>query len=418
MQPCRDPQVILAQTSLVPSFLEFVQIDTQSDATSDANPSTAKQLNLQKVLQKKLAALGGENVRLDDKGYLYASFPGNAPKAPAFGLMAHVDTAGDFSGTNVRPRLCEGYDGKPIVLPGGVVISPDDTPELKECRGDTIITASGDTLLGADDKAGVAEVIATLEFFQKHPELKRPTLRIAFTPDEEIGRGAEFFDVPGFQAAWAYTVDGGFAGEVNFETFSADKAVVTFTGVAVHPGTAKGKLVNAIRWLGRFVDQLPKAESPEQTEDREGFFHPTGISGNAAEAKVEMILRDFDTAALKVRGGRLRALAEEFVTLEPRLKANVEITAQYRNMADELQKHPRTRDLLLKAVRSAGLEPHTVAIRGGTDGSGLTAMGLPTPNIFTGGVNFHGPREWVSTRVMALAVCTIVNLAQLFAEEA
>jgi tripeptide aminopeptidase len=417
MRPCANPQEILAQTKLVPWFLEFVQIDTQSDATSESHPSTAKQLKLQDLLREKLTALGGQDIKLDDKGYLYATFPGNAGGAPTIGLMAHVDTAPDFSGANVKAVLHEKYDGGPIKLANDVTISPDETPELKKCAGDTIITASGDTLLGADDKAGVAEILAALEYLTKHPDLPRPTVRVAFTPDEEIGQGAEFFDVAGFGAKCAYTVDGGFTGEVNFETFSADKAEVIFTGVAVHPGYAKDRMVNALRHLGAFLDRLPKDESPERTEKRQGFFHPTKIEGNAAEAKAEMILRAFDNDELAERGRRVQALADEFVKAEPRLKVKVNITKQYRNMADKLKEFPQARDHLLQAVRDAGLEPDIIAIRGGTDGSGLTAMGLPTPNIFTGGVSFHGPREWISTRVMGQAVCVLVNLIQRWAEK-
>lgn len=416
MKVFNDPQAVLRQTKLVASFLEFVKIDTQSDDTSNTNPSTAKQLALQTVLRDRLTALGCTEIVLDEKGYLYATLPGNAPGAPVVGLIAHVDTAPDYSGTNVRPRLHENYAGGQLVLENEVVITPADSPELDRCHGDTIITAAGDTLLGADDKAGIAEILAALEILAADPTIRRPTIRIAFTPDEEVGRGAEFFNVKGYRADCAYTLDGDVAGEVNFETFSADKAEVTFTGVAVHPGMAKGKMVNAIRLLGKFVDKLPKKESPEETADREGFFHPTKIEGNAAEARVEMILRDFDNRRLARRGKRVKALAERFVKLEPRLKVKVEIKKQYRNMADMLKKHPQVRDHLMQAVRDAGLEPKVLPIRGGTDGSGLTAMGLPTPNLFTGGMNFHGPREWISTRVMGLAVCTVLNLVQRWAE--
>jgi len=415
MKRFNDPASILKGTSLVDSFLEFIRIDTQSDDTSEASPSTAKQLDLQKVLTDRLIALGCADVRLDGKGYLYAVFPGNAPEAPVIGLIAHVDTATDFSGTGVRPLLFEDYDGGPLELPGGVTITPEDSPELKDCVGDTIITASGDTLLGADDKAGVAEILAALEVLGADESIERPTLRIAFTPDEEIGRGAKGFNVEGFGAACAYTVDGGFAGEVNFETFSADKAEVTFTGVAVHPGTAKGKMVNALRHIGRLMDQLPPTESPEQTELREGFFHPTTIRGNAARVSAEILLRDFSDEGLAERGERLRALVDRIAEDEPRLTAEVKITPQYRNMAGVLGDHPLVRDHLVQAVREAGMDPDVVPIRGGTDGSGLTAMGLPTPNIFTGGANYHGPREWIATRVMAQAVCVILNLVQLWA---
>jgi tripeptide aminopeptidase len=296
-----------------------------------------------------------------------------------------------------------------------VTIAAKENPELVARMGDTIITASGDTLLGADDKAGIAEILATLAVLKKDSSIKHPTLRIAFTPDEEVGRGASFFDLERFAAHCAYTVDGDIAGEVNVETFSADKAVVTFTGVAVHPGFAKGRMVNAIRSLGRFLDRLPREKSPERTELRQGFIHPTSVKGNASEATAEMILRDFENDKLAALGEEVRALAASVAEEEPRLKVDVKITEQYRNMADTLRAHPEVGANLIEAVKDAGLAPKIVAIRGGTDGSGLTARGLPTPNIFAGGMNFHGPREWVSTRVMALAVCSMLNLAQLWA---
>lgn len=416
MKAFDNPHMILEQTSLLDWFLEIVRIDTQASDASSTNPSTAKQLDLQNLLREKLAALGCRDIELDDKGYLFATYPGNVADAPTIGLLAHVDTAEDFSGTNVKPQLHKNYDGKPLAIGAGVVIDPAESKELMQCLGDTIVTAGGDTLLGADDKAGVVEILALLQMLGKNPDLQRPLLRIAFTPDEEVGRGAEFFDVQRFGAACAYTLDGEFPGEVNFETFSADKAIVTFTGVAVHPGYAKDKMVNALRWLGCFLDRLPKDESPERTDGRVGFYHPIKTQGNAAEATVELILREFDNNALAQRGTRLKAIVAEIAKEEPRLKTHVEIKYQYRNMADELQKQPLIRDNLLAAVRNTGLEPKIVPVRGGTDGSGLTAKGLPTPNIFAGGVNFHGPREWVSTRAMALAVCTLLNLVQLWAK--
>ena len=416
MKAFADPHAILSSTHLLDWFLEFVKIDTQSNAKCEDTPSTAKQFDLQKVLREKLLALGCTDVDLNDKGYLYATFPGNAPAAPVIGLLAHVDTAMDFSGTNVKPQLHENYNGGDIVLGHGVTISPAENVELNDCRGDTIVTASGDTLLGADDKAGVAIILAALETLSKDDSLPRPTLRIAFTPDEEIGRGATNFDVDGFGARYAYTLDGGFTGEVNFETFSADGAEVTFTGVAVHPGSAKDKMVNALRYLGKFLDRLPKGEAPETTEARQGFFHPTAIRGNAAEATVELILRSFDNDKLEDRGKLLKELVAEIAADEPRLQTRVEIKYQYRNMAAELQNHPQIRATLLTALQDAGVEAQIIPVRGGTDGSGLTAKGLPTPNVFTGGVNFHGPREWISTRVMGLATCAVLNLVQRWAE--
>ncbi len=418
MKIFNNPLEILDQCAVVDNFLEFVKIDTQSDPDSESNPSTQKQFDLQRIMGDKLNALGCEDIKLDTKGYLYATFPGNRPRAKTIGLMAHVDTAPDFSGRGVMPLLHKNYDGKPINLPNhDTVIDPAECPELAKCLGDTIITASGDTLLGADDKAGLAVICGALEFLHNHDKLPCPRIRIAFTPDEEIGRGAANFDVKGFGAYCGYTLDGGFAGEVNFETFSADKAEVTFTGVAAHPGYAKDKLVNALRFLGKFLDKLSKDESPENTEERKGFFHPVTVKGNASEATAELILREFDDDLLADRGKRLEKLVARITSKEPRLKSEVKITQQYRNMAGALKDHPKVRNYLLMAVKDAGLAPNNTPVRGGTDGSGLTAMGLPTPNVFAGGVNFHGPREWISTRVLALSVCTVLNLIQHWAED-
>jgi tripeptide aminopeptidase len=411
-----DPKAILERTKLVDTFLEIVQVDTQSNDTTGAWPSTPGQLELQKRLKDKLAALECRDIELDENGYLFATFPGSAPQAPVIGLLAHVDTAPDFSGRNVKPVVHKNYAGGPIQLADNVTISPDDSPELRQCVGDTIITADGTTLLGADDKAGVAAVLAALEFLRTEESVSYPTLRIGFTPDEEIGNGASRFDLKRFGAVAAYTIDGGWLGEVNAETFCADGAVVTFKGVAVHPGYAKDKMVNALRFAGRFLDQLPKDESPERTEKRLGFFHPTKIDGNAAECAVHLILRNFEEAELKKRGERLRELVARLAAEEPRLQTSVEIKYQYRNMAQRLRDKPDIADKLRQVVRDAGCEPDLIPVRGGTDGSGLTAMGLPTPNVFTGGMNYHGPREWISTRVMALAVCTLLNLVQRWVE--
>ena len=415
MKKFADPQNILEHTNLVDDFLEIVQIESQSDETTGAWPSTPGQIKLQKILQEKLARLGCTDIELDDNGYLFATFPGNASDAPVIGLLAHVDTATDFSGKNIKPILHEKYDGSAIELANNVAITPEESPHLTECIGDTVITADGATLLGADDKAGVSEILAALEIMRADDEIVRPTLRIGFTPDEEIGQGATRFDVEKFGAVAAYTMDGGWLGEVNAETFCADKAVVTFKGVAVHPGYAKDKLVNALRYAANFIDLLPHDESPEGTENKQGFSHPLKIDGNAAEVQVQLILRDFTEEDLIDRGKRLREIVAKVAATEPRLQTQVDIEYTYRNMAQWLRDKPDITDMLVQAVRDAGIEPNLVPVRGGTDGSGLTAKGLPTPNLFAGGVNFHGPREWVCTRVMGMAVCTILNLAQRWA---
>lgn len=409
-----QPQSILHDTRLVERFLRYVRVHTCSDEDSETCPSTARQLDLARMLAGELQALGLDDAAVDDNGYVFATLPGTGP---TIGLLAHMDTAPDFSGEGVQPIEHRDYQGEPLRLGRGVVIDPEGSPALRRCLGDTILTADGTTLLGADDKAGIAEIMTALEVLVAHPEIPRPTLRVGFTPDEEIGRGADRFDVERFGALVAYTVDGGFSGEVNSETFSADKALVTIEGVAVHPGEAKDKLVNALDHAGYLLDSLPKDERPETTEGRQGFFHPLGVRGDASRVEVHLILRDFDDDQLTDRGRRLMALVDQLQVAEPRLRVRCEISAQYRNMASGLSAEPRAFGHLMEAVRRAGVEPSHEPIRGGTDGSRLSAMGLPTPNLFAGGVNFHGPQEWVSTRVMAEATCALLNLAQLWAQE-
>ena len=417
MKAFNNPAEILNSTSLVDTFLELVKIDTQSDPKSETMPSAAKELDGLQAVKARLDALGISDAAIDENGYLFATLPGNVENAPTIGLIAHIDTAPDYSGTNVQPILHENYQGNAIELKDGWTMDADYNPELKQCIGDTLITSDGTTLLGADDKAGVAEILAAVEFLLAHPEIERPTLRIGITPDEEIGKGASKFDVDAFGARCAYTLDGGFSGEINGETFSADGAVVTFTGVMVHPGMAKDKLVNALRWASTFVTMLPADEAPETTEHRKGFYHPVEISGGSAEAKVELILRDFDDEILATRGEKLKEIAAKLIEQEPRLKIDVDVKLQYRNMANGLRELPQAMENLKQAVQMADIEPRIDPIRGGTDGSGLTAKGLPCPNIFAGGLNFHGPREWVSTRVMGQAVCTVLNLLQLWSQE-
>lgn len=414
-----DPSVVLSRTRTVERFLDYVRFDTQSDETSDACPSTAKQLELARRLVDELKELGlqgvGEaEVTVDENGYVLAELPGTAPGR--VGLCAHIDTAPAFTGTGVSPRRVEDYDGGAIDVGHGVILDPADTPELADCVGDTIITTDGRTLLGADDKSGIAAIMGALEILAQEPEIRQPTIRVCFNPDEEIGRGADRFPMERFDCPVAFTVDGSFTGEINVETFSADKAVLTFTGVSVHPGTARGKMVNALTWMGKLLDRLPMGEAPECTDGRDGFYHPVTASGDAASCTLQLILRDFDTAVLEERGRRLERMCAGLMAEEPRLDVNVEITKQYRNMYDVLSRYPEVAARLEEAVRAAGITPRMEPIRGGTDGSRLTELGMPTPNIFAGGVNFHGPSEWISTRVLAQSVCTILNLVQLFAE--
>lgn len=419
MRAFADPTEILLRTKVVERFLSYVRLDTQSDEASSTCPSTAKQLELGRQLAAELTSLGLSGVgeaspSMDANGYVLAELSGNAPGR--IGLCAHIDTAPQFTGTGVSPRVHERYGGGPIEVGEGIVIDPTETAELAECVGDAIITTDGRTLLGADDKSGIAAIMGALEILVAEPSLRRPTVRVCFNPDEEIGRGANRFPLERFDCPVAFTADGGFTGEINLETFSADKAVITLTGVSVHPGTAKGKMVNALTYAGKLLASLPMAESPECTEGRDGFFHPVNISGDAAACRIQLILRDFDTAVLKERGRRLEALCAALRAEEPRLGVRLEVTEQYRNMHDVLSGHPETAALLERAVRAAGIAPNLKPIRGGTDGSRLTAMGMPTPNLFAGGVNFHGPAEWISTRVLAQSTCAILNLVQLYGE--
>lgn len=419
MHPFDDPADILARTRVVERFLGYVRFDTQSDETSASCPSTAKQLELGRRLVAELTELGLRGVdehapSMDENGYVLAELPGTAPGR--IGLCAHIDTAPAFTGAGVSPRIVEQYGGGPIDVGHGVIIDPADTPELLECVGDTLITTDGRTLLGADDKAGIAAIMGALEVLLLEPAVARPTVRVCFNPDEEIGRGADCFPLERFDCPVAFTIDGGFSGEINVETFSADKAVITLTGISTHPGTAKGKLVNALTYAGKLLARLPMAESPECTDGREGFYHPVSISGDAASCRVQVIVRDFDVTVLEERGRRLEAICAGLRAEEPRLDVRVEVVEQYRNMYDVLARHPEVAERLTRAVELAGVAPVLKPVRGGTDGSRLTALGMPTPNLFDGGVNFHGPTEWISTRVLAQSTCAILNLVQLHAE--
>jgi len=414
MKAFTNPQEILDSTGTVARFLEYIRIDTQSDEKNEDCPSTENQRVLADRLAGELKQLGLTDAVVDENSYCTATLKGN--QEGVLGFCAHLDTAPAFSGKDVKARLHENYDGGPITLENDVVIHPSDSPELTACVGDTIITSDGTTLLGADDKAGIANIMGALEVLVKNPDIPHPTLRICFSPDEEIGRGGNKFPLEAFGAPVAFTMDGGFPGEINVETFSADKGIVTFKGVSVHPGYGKGKLVNALTYMGKFLSRLPHLESPEATDGRDGFFMPTDLSGDAARCTVNLILRAFDVDTLKERGERLRTMAEALVAEAPALTVEVEIQEQYRNMHDILAKQPEIREKLTEAVEMAGVKPDLKPIRGGTDGSRLTAMGMPTPNVFTGGVNFHGPTEWISTRCMGLSVCTILNLCQVFAD--
>jgi tripeptide aminopeptidase len=390
-------------------LVRYARIDTTSDPDTGTAPSTAKQLDLSRLLVQELEELGLE-ARLSEHGIVYSELPGNAD-APAIGLVAHVDTSNDVSGTNVKPQVFR-YEGGDLPLPGdsSQVLSPAMWPELGHHVGHELVSSDGTTLLGADDKAGVAEIMTAVAYLIRNPELKHGPVKIAFTPDEEIGHGVDNFDIPAFGAEVAYTLDGSTAGEVQDETFSALEARVKFRGRAVHPGYAKDILVNAIRLAAQFVAKLPPELSPERTEERQGFVHPTRITGDAENVEVRMILRDFDEEKLESYAELVRRTAEEVGGAE------VEVTRQYRNMKEYLDRVPRAVELADEAVRRAGLEPLHSLVRGGTDGSRLSELGLPTPNIFTGGQQYHSQREWICVADMGAAAETIVHLAQLWAE--
>jgi len=390
-------------------LVRYAQVWTTSDPDSDTAPSTERQLDLQRILVDELRELGLE-AELTEHGIVYGTLPGNTD-APTIGLVAHVDVSPDVSGENVKPQVFR-YDGGAHPLPAepSQVLDPAEWPELGNHVGHELVSSDGTTLLGADDKAGVAEIMAAVAYLLRNPDVPHGTVRIAFTPDEEIGRGVDNFDVAAFGAEVAYTLDGSDAGQIQDETFSALEARVHFRGRAVHPGYAKDILVNAIRLAADFVAALPRELSPERTEERDGFIHPTRIHGYAENVEVRMILRDFDEEKLESYAELVRNTAAQVGGAE------VEIRRQYRNMKQYLDEIPRAMELAEEAVRRAGLEPKRDLVRGGTDGSRLSEMGLPTPNVFTGGQQYHSQREWVCVADMGAAAETIVHLVQLWAE--
>ena len=399
---------------LLERFLRYVRVDTQSRRERTGSPSTPGQLELGALLAAELRALGLADAELDGNGYVTATLPGDGPTV---GLLAHVDTSPDAPGAGVEPLVHRGYDGGRIELPrNGTVLDPQAMRELAARTGHDIVTSSGDTLLGADDKAGVAEIMTAVEHLATHPELPRPTLRIGFTPDEEIGEGAKLFDVERFGAACAYTLDGSDPGELQDETFSAVEAIITVHGVEVHPGWATGRMVNAGRLAARIVAELPNDSlTPETTSGREGFIHPYALEGDAARAVVRAIVRDFDDEALAAHVELLRSTAERVVGAEPRARLELDLRRQYSNMRRHLAAFPEVVATAERAIRAEGIEPVRRPIRGGTDGSLLSEMGLPTPNLFTGGHEYHSVREWASLQEMASAAAVVVRLAEEWA---
>ncbi len=401
---------------LAERFLRYVRVDTTARREHRGAPSSEGQLTLGAILRDELAELGCDDAVQDERGYVTATIPGAAGDAPVVGLIAHVDTSPDAPGAGVDPIIHEGYDGGVLVLPkGGTRLDPAAMPELRGKVGHDLVTSSGDTLLGADDKAGVATIMAAARHLMAHPELPRPNLRVAFTVDEEIGEGAYGFDLAAFGARCAYTIDGSEIGELQDETFSALAADVTVEGIEVHPGQATGKMVNATRLLAQIVDALPPELTPERTSGREGFIHVYELAGDAGRATLRAIVRDFDDALLDQHVELLRATAERVVGAEPRARVSVEVHEQYRNMRNHLAGVPEVVGAAEQAIRAEGIVPVRTPIRGGTDGSILSARGLPTPNIFTGGHEYHSVREWASLQDMAAAAAVIVRLAEVWA---
>ena len=409
----------LLMEKLLPRFLDYVTIDTQSDPKSNTTPSTEKQWVLAKKLVLELHKIGMQEVSIDENAYIMATLPSNMEKEiPTIGFISHFDTTPDFSGYNVRPKIIENYDGKEILLntTKNIVLSPEYFEDLLQYKGQTLITTDGTTLLGADDKAGIAEIITAMEFLIQHPEIKHGKIRVGFTPDEEIGRGAHKFDVKKFGAEWAYTIDGSQVGELEYENFNAAGAKITITGKSVHPGYAKGKMINALVLANQFLSLLPPEETPETTEGTEGFFHVHHIRGEIEQAKIELIIRDHDEEQFQARKDLIKDITQKINSKYPD-SVIVEINDQYFNMKEKIEPAYHIVEIAEEAMIQLGIQPIIKPIRGGTDGSQLSFMGLPCPNIFAGGHNFHGKYEYVPLESMQKAVKTIVKICQLTGEK-
>ena len=410
------------QYTCVERFLKYVTYDTQSSETSETFPSTLKQLVLGEELVNELRAMGLDDAEMDEHGYVMATIQPTTEKndVPVIGFIAHMDTSPEVSGAGVKAVLHADYDGKDIVLPAdpSIVISVADNPELPHKIGETIITADGSTLLGADNKSGIAEILNAAQYLITHPEIKHGIIRICITPDEEVGQGTKYFDVPRFGAAYAYTIDGEQLGSIENETFCADSMMVVFKGVNIHPGFAKDKMVNSIKIAAEFISALPKnGLSPETTSNREGYVHPYVLNGGIEETSVKFLLRSFETSELREQETMLRKLAEETVARFPKATVEIKVDESYRNMRFILDEHPKVLEYAREAIERIGVTPHFGSIRGGTDGSRLSYMGLPCPNIFAGEHSFHSKREWISIEDMQKAVLSIINIAMVWEEK-
>ena len=404
--------------NIVERFLKYVSFDTQSDENSGVTPSTPKQMVFAQYLKGELEALGLEDIELDDNGYLYATLPANTDKdVPTIGFIAHMDTSPDMTSAGVTPRIVHNYDGSDIVLceEENVVLTPAKFPELLDHKGEDLIVTNGKTLLGADDKAGIAEIVSAVVYLQEHPEIKHGKIRIGFNPDEEIGLGAHKFDVEKFGCAWGYTMDGGEVGELEFENFNAAAAKVIVKGRNVHPGYAKDKMINAIRVANEFMSLLPTNETPESTEGYEGFYHVVGIEGGVEETTISYIIRDHDRAKFEARKECMKTWGEEINAKYGAGTVTVELKDQYYNMRMQIEPVMHIIDIAFKAMEEAGVTPKVKAIRGGTDGAQLSFKGLPCPNIFAGGLNFHGRYEFLPIQSMEKAMMVVVKIAELTA---
>lgn len=404
---------------LIERFLDYVGYDTQSSETADTTPSTPKQLVFAEHLKNQLEELGFDDVYLDEHGYIYATLPANTDKkVPTIGFISHYDTSPDCSGANVKPRIVKNYDGSDILLSesSGRVLSPKMFPELLSHKGEDLIVTDGNTLLGADDKAGIAEIVQAMVWLKEHPEVKHGKIRMGFNPDEEIGMGAHLFDVERFGCEWAYTMDGGEVGEIEYENFNAASAKVKVTGVSVHPGYAKRKMKNAGRIAAELIKSVPDAETPETTQEYEGFYHLTGVEGCVESATVNYIIRDHDRNKFEKRKEFFRKLVEKLNGKYGEGTVNVEISDSYYNMLEKIEPVIHVIDIVKKAMEEVGLTPKVRAIRGGTDGAQLSFKGLPCPNIFAGGINFHGPYEFVPVQSMEKAMKTVVKICELTAQ--
>ena len=411
---------MIEKQHIINRFTSYITIDTESDPKSDSTPSTEKQWNLAKKLAEELKEMGMSDVSIDENAYVMATLPSNVDhEVPAIGFVSHFDTSPDFTGANIQPQIVENYDGKDIILNAAedIVLSPDYFEDLLQYKGQTLITTDGTTLLGADDKAGITEIMSAVEYLLQHPEIKHGPIKVGFTPDEEIGRGAHKFDVEKFGAKWAYTMDGSQIGELEYENFNAAGADVKVKGKIVHPGYAKGKMVNSMYIAQDFVNSLPRLETPEHTEGRQGFFHLTQISGKVEETNMHYIIRDHDKEHFEARKKMMLDLAAEINSQHQKEVITIEIKDQYFNMREKVEPVMHIVAIAEDAMKAVDVEPIIKPIRGGTDGSQLSFMGLPCPNIFAGGHNFHGRYEYVPVESMIKATEVIVKIAELTAEK-